>query len=236
MMYERLGAIHKPSTEQLQLVLPEDIPSIQNQSDDALSELESLVGLGKLKTRVKDYLNAIHLASCRMELGLPTNIPRLHMAFLGNPGTGKTTVAGIIGKVFASWGILSGGRVIHTEKSKMIGQYLGETELKMRDLLAQSRGNILFIDEAYQLIEGPEEDYGRIVMNSLLTELGKDVQDMVVILAGYTAPMKKLLESNEGIESRFPNVFNFEDYTTDELMEIGKLMIHKVGFEHTGFC
>ena len=233
MMYERLSTTKSPTEEQLQLVLPEDIPSIQNQSDNAISELENLIGLGKIKTRVKDYLSAIHLASRRMELGMPTNIPRLHMAFLGNPGTGKTTVAGIIGKVFASWGILSGGRVIHTEKSKMVGQYLGETELKMRDLLAQSRGNILFIDEAYQLIEGPAEDYGRIVMNSLLTELGKDAQDMVVILAGYTAPMKKLLESNEGIESRFPNVFNFEDYTTDELMEIGKLMIRKQGFTLT---
>jgi hypothetical protein len=103
----------------------------------------------------------------------------------------------------------------------------------MRELLAQARGNILFIDEAYQLVEGPDEDYGRIVMNSLLTELGKEAQDMVVILAGYTAPMKKLLESNEGIESRFPNVFNFEDYTADELVEIGKLMIKKQGMRLT---
>jgi len=229
-MYQRVGVIKKPTEEELRLVLPEDIPSIQGQSDEAFQELESLVGLGKIKTRVRDYLNAVQLAARRMELGLPANMPRLHMAFMGNPGTGKTTVATIIGKVFASWGILSGGRVIETEKSKMVGQYIGETEFKMRELLAQARGNILFIDEAYQLVEGSEKDYGRIVMNSLLTELGKDNQDMVVILAGYTAPMKKLMESNEGIESRFPNVFSFEDYTTDELMEIGKLMIHKQGF------
>lgn len=86
----------------------------------------------------------------------------------------------------------------------------------MNNLLSRARGNILFIDEAYQLVEGGEKDFGRIVMNSLLTELGRDNLDMVVILAGYTAPMKKLLESNEGIESRFPNVFNFEDYTTED--------------------
>lgn len=233
MMFERLSSTKTLSKEQLQMILPEDIPSIQNHSEEAMQELENLVGLGKIKKRVKDYLNAVHLAARRMELGLPTNLPRLHMAFLGNPGTGKTTVAGIIGKVFASWGILSGGRVIQTEKSKMVGLYIGETELKMRELLAQARGNILFIDEAYQLVEGPDEDYGRIVMNSLLTELGKEAQDMVVILAGYTAPMKKLLESNEGIESRFPNVFNFEDYTADELVEIGKLMIKKQGMRLT---
>lgn len=229
-MYGRLKGVKKPSKQQLELVLPEDIPSVGEQKDDAMAELDELIGLGKIKTKVKDFLYSIKLARRRMEVGLPTDMPRLHMAFLGNPGTGKTTVAEIIGKVFASWGILSGGRVIRTEKSQMVGQFIGETEFKMTNLLARARGNILFIDEAYQLVEGGEKDHGRIVMNSLLTELGKDNLDMVVILAGYTAPMKRLLESNEGIESRFPNVFNFEDYTTDELLEIGKLMIKKQGF------
>ena len=232
-MYRRLQTITRPTREQLETVEASDIPMVSSTSGDAMAELDKLVGLGKIKTKVKDYLNAVKLAGRRMELGLPTNMPRLHMAFLGNPGTGKTTVAEIIGKVFASWGILSGGRVIRTEKSQMVGQYIGETEFKMRNLLERAHGNILFIDEAYQLVEGGEKDFGRIVMNSLLTELGKENLDMVVILAGYTAPMKQLLESNEGIESRFPNVFNFEDYTTDELVEIGKLMIHKQGFTLT---
>ena len=232
-MFKRLSGIKKPKKKQLELVLPEDIPSVGEQKDDAMAELDELIGLGKIKTKVKDFLYSIKLARRRMEVGLPTDMPRLHMAFLGNPGTGKTTVAEIIGKVFASWGILSGGRVIRTEKSQMVGQFIGETEFKMTNLLARARGNILFIDEAYQLVEGGEKDHGRIVMNSLLTELGKDNLDMVVILAGYTAPMKRLLESNEGIESRFPNVFNFEDYTTDELLEIGKLMIRKQGFTLT---
>ena len=232
-MYNRLRGMRRPSRRKLELVQPEDIPSVGEQQTDAMERLDELIGLATIKTKVRDYLFAIRLAQRRMELGLPTNMPRLHMAFLGNPGTGKTTVAEIIGQVFASWGILSGGRVIRTEKSQMVGQYIGETEFKMTNLLARARGNILFIDEAYQLVEGGEKDHGRIVMNSLLTELGKENLDMVVILAGYTAPMKKLLESNEGIESRFPNVFNFEDYTTDELMEIGRLMIRKQGFTLT---
>ena len=232
-MYRRLQALEHPTKAQLETVEAADIPMVSSTSGEAMAELDELIGLGKIKTRVRDYLNAVKLAGRRMELGLPTNLPRLHMAFLGNPGTGKTTVAEIIGKVLASWGILSGGRVIRTEKSQMVGQYIGETEFKMRNLLERAHGNILFIDEAYQLVEGGEKDYGRIVMNSLLTELGKDNLDMVVILAGYTAPMKRLLESNEGIESRFPNVFNFEDYTTEELVEIGKLMIRKQGFTLT---
>lgn len=232
-MFHRLKDSKMPRRKKLEMVLPEDIPSVGGQGDDAMADLDGLIGLGNVKTRVKDFLYSVKLARRRMELGLPTNMPRLHMAFLGNPGTGKTTVAGIIGKVLASWGILSGGRVIHTEKSQMVGQFIGETEFKMTNLLARARGNILFIDEAYQLVEGGEKDHGRIVMNSLLTELGKENPDMVVILAGYTAPMKKLLESNEGIESRFPNVFNFEDYTTDELMEIGRMMLRKQGFALT---
>ena len=229
-MYRRLGAGAEPDPEALRTVLGTDVPPAVAASDAGLRELDSLVGLGKIKSRLKDYLFAVRLAARRMEQGLPTNMPSLHMAFLGNPGTGKTTVAEIIGRVFASWGILSGGRVIRTEKAKMVGQYVGETEQKMNRLLASARGNILFIDEAYQLVEGGNNDYGRIVMNSLLTELGKENPDLIVILAGYTAPMKKLLESNEGIESRFPNVFSFEDYTTDELLEIGKQMIARQGF------
>ena len=232
-MFRRLADVPEPTPEQLETVEAQDIPAVNTMPDTGLDELDALIGLGKIKTRVRDYLHAVRLAGRRMEQGLPTNMPRLHMAFLGNPGTGKTTVAEIIGKVFASWGILSGGRVIRTEKSQMVGQYIGETEFKMRNLLARAQGNILFIDEAYQLVEGGEKDYGRIVMNSLLTELGKENQNMVVILAGYTAPMKQLLESNEGIESRFPNVFNFEDYTTDELVDIGKLMIRRQGFTLT---
>ena len=232
-MFNRLKDIKRPKKRQLEMVQPDDIPSVGEQKDDAMAELDELIGLGKIKTKVKDFLYSVKLARRRMEVGLPTDMPRLHMAFLGNPDTGKTTVAQIIGKVFASWGILSGGRVIRTEKSQMVGQFIGETEFKMNNLLARARGNILFIDEAYQLEEGGERDHGRIVMNSLLTELGKDNLDMVVILAGYTAPMKRLLECNEGIESRFPNVFNFEDYTPDELLMIGKLMIKKQGFTLT---
>ena len=214
----------------LRTIEAEDIPSFSYQDCEALKELDELVGLGEIKARLRDYLDIVKLADRRRSIGQVTQMPRLHMVFLGNPGTGKTTVARIVGKVLASWGILSRGQVICTEKSELVGEYVGETEVKMRNLIARATGNVLFIDEAYQLVEGAHWDHGRIVLDSLLTHLGSDNLDMVVILAGYTAPMKRLLESNEGIESRFPNVFNFEDYTTDELVSIGKLMISKQGF------
>ncbi len=228
--FRRISSMRNPSPSKMQMVEMQDIPEL-NSNTDVINELDALIGLGSLKKKIHDYLNVIRLVNLRMEKGLPTRMPRLHMAFLGNPGTGKTTVAKIIGKIFASWGILSTGHVIRTEKSQMVGQYIGETEFKMRNLLARAKGNVLFIDEAYQLVEGGEKDHGRIVMNSLLTELGNDESDLVVILAGYTAPMKKLMESNEGIESRFPNVFNFEDYTTDELMQIARIMVGNQGLE-----
>ncbi len=230
-MYKRLGIVENPTTEQLRTVMPEDIPTLADSKTISMAKLDELIGLSNIKSKIYDYMYAVQLAAKRMEMGFTTNMPRLHCAFLGNPGTGKTTVAEIIGQIFASWGILSEGRVIRTEKNQMVGQWIGQTEQNMKDLLARARGNILFIDEAYQLVEDHNErDYGHIVMNSLLTELGKERQEMVVILAGYTARMQKLLESNEGIQSRFPNVFNFEDYTTDELLEIGKLMIKRQGF------
>ena len=229
-LYQRLQTVQKPTKKQLRTIEADDIPDVYDHSEAELRELEELVGLEKIKSRVNDYLNVVRLSKRRIELGLSTTMPRLHMVFLGNSGTGKTTVAQIIGKVFASWGILSNGSVICTEKSKMVGEYIGETERKMNQLLAQARGNVLFIDEAYQLVEGGEKDFGRIVMDSLLTELGKDNLDMVVIMAGYTAPMKKLIESNEGIESRFPNVFNFEDYSVDDLVKIAKVMAQNQGF------
>ena len=229
-MFRRIDAVKNASASQMELIESEDIPELNSNLSDAMAELDALVGLDGLKRKIHDFLNVIRLVNLRMEKGLPTKMPRLHMAFLGNPGTGKTTVAKIIGKIFASWGILSTGHVIRTEKSQMVGRYIGETEYKMRNLIARAKGNVMFIDEAYQLvIDGYERDHGRIVMNSLLTELGNDESDMVVILAGYTAPMKKLLESNEGIESRFPNVFNFEDYTTDELLAIAQIMIKEQG-------
>jgi AAA+ superfamily predicted ATPase len=219
--------------ELLRTIEAEDIPSFSYQESEALQELDALVGLGEIKTRLHNFLEVVKLADRRRCLGLVTQMPRLQMVFLGNPGTGKTTVARIVGRVLASWGILSRGQVICTEKSELVGEYVGETEVMMRDLIARATGNVLFIDEAYQLVEGYQNDHGRIVLNSLLTLLGSDNLDMVVILAGYTAPMKRLLESNEGIESRFPNVFNFEDYTPDELLEIGRQMVGKQGFVMT---
>ena len=146
-----------------------------------------------------------------------------HLLFTGNPGTGKTTVARLVGRVFHSMGLLSKGEVIEAERATMVGRYLGETEQKMQELLERSQGNVLFIDEAYTLCdngEGDRKDFGCRVLECLLTALAEKNADRVIILAGYEKEMDRMLDMNPGMRGRFPYRFHFADYTADELVEI----------------
>ena len=152
------------------------------------------------------------------------------MIFTGNPGTGKTTVAKLIGQVFHSLGLLSKGGVIVTERSKLVGRYLGETEKNMSAVLEQAKGNVLFIDEAYSLCDndqGDRKDFGCRVLESLLTVLAQKNPDMIVIMAGYEKEMNQMLEMNPGMKGRFPYKFNFEDYNADELFQIANGLLAK---------
>lgn len=144
------------------------------------------------------------------------------MIFTGNPGTGKTTVARMVGRVFHSLGLLSKGGVIVTERSKLVGRYIGDTENNVQALLEQAKGNVLFIDEAYNLYTGKDNnrDFGNRVIDSLLTALSQKNPDLIVILAGYETEMNQMLESNPGLKGRFPYHFKFEDYDAEELMQI----------------
>ena len=145
------------------------------------------------------------------------------MIFTGMPGTGKTTVARMVGRIFHSMGLLSIGDVIEVERSMMIGRYIGETEQKMVDLLERAKGNVLFIDEAYSLCdnnEGDRKDYGCRALECLLTMLSEKNPDVIVIMAGYEKEMNQMLELNPGMKGRFPYKFNFEDYNSDELFRI----------------
>ena len=136
------------------------------------------------------------------------------MVFTGNPGTGKTTVAQMVGRVFHSLGILSKGGVIVTERSKLVGRYIGDTENNMQALLEQAKGNVLFIDEAYNLYDGGDtkKDYGHRVIESLLTVLSQKNPDLIVILAGYEKEMMNMLETNPGMKGRFPYHFHCRIY------------------------
>ena len=221
-MARRLSSIDNPSARQLQKIESVDIPSMHNYKESrAMNALKDMVGLANLKDSIALHLNFVKMTNLRIQKGMHTSMPPLHMVFTGNPGTGKTTVADFMGEIYASMGILSNGDVIRVEKADLIGQRVGETESKTKAVLSRAKGNILFIDEAYQLAphNGAGEE-GRIVVETLLTALSNDHLDTIVILAGYPEDMENLLSINSGLRSRFPYTFHFEDYSVDELVNI----------------
>lgn len=204
-------------------LLAEDVPQVKIGSfDRTMNKLNNLVGLKKLKYNIESHLNLVRFTQLRSRNGLKATMPPLHMIFTGNPGTGKTTVAGLLGEIYASIGVLQTGNVVYMDRKKLVGQYIGDTEENTKNALKQAHGNILFIDEAYTLVGDPDDkkDYGPKVLECLLEELSKEQTDMIIILAGYPDEMEKMLDSNKGLKSRFPYTFHFEDYTEDELVEI----------------
>ncbi len=196
----------------------------------ATSELNNMVGLNDLKEHFEQLFSYMRMESMRREMGLTTTSQAPHhMIFTGNPGTGKTTVAKKIGKIFHALGLLSKGEVIVTERTKLVGRYIGETEHNMQRVLEQARGNVLFIDEAYTLCNCSDDrkDFGRHVIDALLTVLALPNPDMIVIMAGYKNDMERMMNANLGLEGRFPHKFHFADYSEDELMQIATAMLAK---------
>lgn len=221
-MGQRLTGIANPTREELVTIIADDIPSVTTVKESKkLQKFRQMVGLHQLKESIQGHLNYVKMCNNRMRAGLNTQMPQLHMVFSGNPGTGKTTVADFIGEIYASMGILTEGNVIKVTKKDLVGVHVGETERKMNQVLERARGNVLFIDEAYEL--DPKNDPnggGKPVLDALVDELGGDHLNMIVIMAGYPEEMEQLMEYNPGLKSRFPNVFHFKDYSVEELLKI----------------
>ena len=177
--------------------------------------------------RVKDDMREARMMAMfnqkRAEMCLQTNNElRNHMLFLGNPGTGKTTVAKLVGEIYHNMGLLSKGHTVETNRSKLVGEYIGMTEKKTLEAIEEARGGVLFIDEAYTLVshESDTKDFGKEILNALLTVLSEPQPDMIVILAGYEDKMMNMMKTNPGLKDRFPLTFHFDDYSAEELMEM----------------
>lgn len=186
-------------------------------------ELEAMVGLQRLKDDMKEARMMAMFNKKRAEMCLQTDgEQRNHMLFLGNPGTGKTTVAKLVGQMYHSMGLLSKGHTVETNRSKLVGEYIGVTEKKTLDAIEEARGGVLFIDEAYTLVshESDTKDFGKEVLNALLTVLSEPEPDMIIILAGYEDKMAAMMKTNPGLKDRFPLTFHFDDYSAGELMEM----------------
>lgn len=200
--------------------------------DEAMAEINEMVGLDDLKKRLTDHFNMLQLRKLRSDMGLSVQETAAnHMLFMGNPGTGKTTVARLMGKVCRALGILSKGDVVVTDRAHIVGQFIGDTERNMLTIINQARGNVLFIDEAYSLApENNPRDFGFRALDVLLPILSQKNPDMVVIFAGYENDIQHMLQCNQGLSGRFPHHFVFADYSESELIEIGEKYIAKCGY------
>lgn len=188
---------------------------------ELLDELNSLVGLENVKAKVNDLIVYQKVQKLRRQNNLHTSKSTLHMAFTGNPGTGKTTVARIVGRIYKQLGLLSKGQFIEVSRTDLIAGYQGQTALKVKKVIEKAKGGVLFIDEAYSITENDHSDsYGRECLTELTKALEDYRDDLVVIVAGYTEPMKLFFESNPGLKSRFNTFIEFGDYSADELEEI----------------
>lgn len=189
--------------------------------EDLLKELYELVGLNNVKQQVRNLIGFNKIQKMRVDNGLKKSSKTLHMAFLGNPGTGKTTVARIIGKMYKSIGLLSKGHFIEASRTDLIAEYQGQTAIKVKRLIIRAKGGVLFIDEAYSITENDHSDsYGRECLTELTKALEDYRDDLVVIIAGYTELMEQFFNSNPGLKSRFNTFIFFNDYTLEELVDI----------------
>ena len=191
--------------------------------EQSISELNAMVGLEGVKQGIRTMANQSRLFLERRKRGLHTSGElSYHSIFTGNPGTGKTTVARQLGKIYHSLGLLSKGEVISVDRTRLVGQYIGQTEDNMKLILEEAKGNVLFIDEAYTLVTGADDkkDFGRRVLDSLLTVLTQPNPDMLIVFAGYENEMQAMLSTNVGLAGRFPYRYHFDDYSAEQLMEI----------------
>lgn len=188
---------------------------------ELLLDLNQLIGLKSVKEKVQDLLAYQKVQKMRVNNNLHSQKNTLHLAFTGNPGTGKTTVARIVGRIYKQLGLLSKGHFIEVSRTDLIAGYQGQTALKVKSVIERAKGGVLFIDEAYSITENEQSDsYGKECLTELTKALEDYREDLVVIVAGYTKPMYQFFESNPGLKSRFNTFIEFDDYDANELLEI----------------
>ncbi|SFS61985.1 AAA family ATPase [Paenibacillus sp. BC26] len=187
-------------------------------------ELDSMVGLDNVKLLIYEIYALLQISRMRSDAGLTGGSHVYHMIFTGNPGTGKTSIARIVAKLFNKMGVLSKGHMIEVERADLVGEYIGHTAQKTRDLVRKALGGVLFVDEAYSLARGGEKDFGKEAIDTLVKAMEDHRNQFVLILAGYPLEIEHFLLTNPGLPSRFPIQIDFPDYSIDQLIQIAELM------------
>ncbi|QHC56391.1 ATPase family protein associated with various cellular activities (AAA) [Rathayibacter tanaceti] len=198
--------------------------------EDLLAELDALIGLERVKSEIKRQTQLLRIDTLRQAAGLSTPTLTRHLVFTGNPGTGKTTVARLVSRIYRSLGILSKGVLVEVDRSELVAGYLGQTATKTAEVIASARGGVLFIDEAYALAL---DQYGAEAVTTLVKDMEDHRGDLVVIVAGYSGPMQGFLDTNPGLASRFSTTIDFADYSDDELSAIFARLASSADFEPT---
>ena len=223
-----------------EIIKPEQDQTVDNNNSNAdeiepeetleelMDQLNNLIGLAGVKQEVTSLINMIKINKIRAERGMPQTMVSRHLVFLGNPGTGKTTVARILSKIYKQLGALERGQLIEVDRAGLVAGYVGQTALKTKEKIDEAMGGILFIDEAYTLAKGGN-DFGQESIDTILKAMEDHRDAFIVIVAGYPEPMKTFLESNPGLKSRFNKSIMFEDYSKEELQAIFELFCKKSG-------
>ena len=218
----------KPQT---QAESPEEKPQEEPTLEELLEQLDSLCGLEKVKADVKSLINLVKVRSMRREAGLPVPPMSLHLVFLGNPGTGKTTVARLLAQIYHVIGVLPKGQLVEVDRSGLVAGFVGQTALKTQEVVQKAMGGVLFLDEAYALVNQENgNDFGREAIEVLLKNMEDHRDELIVIVAGYAGLMEKFIHSNPGLESRFNKYLYFEDYNAAQLYDIFSSICKKNGY------